>query len=51
VAWTLHLPEVTSVLMGASSVAQIEENVAAANNLSFTPEELAEIDKLTQPGA
>jgi L-glyceraldehyde 3-phosphate reductase len=46
-AWILRLPEVTSVLMGASSVAQIEENVAATRNLSFTPDELAEIDRLT----
>jgi L-glyceraldehyde 3-phosphate reductase len=46
-AWILRLPDVTSVLMGASSVAQIEENVAATRNLSFTPDELAEIDQLT----
>jgi L-glyceraldehyde 3-phosphate reductase len=46
-AWILRLPEVTSVLMGASSVDQIEENVAATRNLSFTPDELAEIDRLT----
>jgi L-glyceraldehyde 3-phosphate reductase len=48
-AWTLRQPEVTSVLMGASSVAQIEENVAALDGLAFGPEELAEIDQLTQP--
>ncbi len=48
-AWTLREPEVTSVLMGASSVAQLEENVAALNNLVFTPEELDEIDGLTEP--
>jgi len=46
-AWILRLPEMTSVLMGASSVAQIEENVAATQNLVFSPEELAEIDHLT----
>jgi L-glyceraldehyde 3-phosphate reductase len=47
-AWTLRHPEVTSVLMGASSVAQLEENAAAVKNLSFTDEELTEIDTLTQ---
>lgn len=47
--WTLREPDVTSVLMGASSVAQIEENVAALNNLAFTPDELDEIDRLTEP--
>jgi L-glyceraldehyde 3-phosphate reductase len=46
-AWTLRLPEVTSVLMGASNVGQIEENVAAVKSVTFTPNELAEIDKLT----
>ena len=35
---------VTSVLIGASSVAQLEDNVAALDNLDFTAEELAEID-------
>lgn len=45
-AWTLRLPEITSALIGASSVDQIKENVAALDNLAFTPEELAEIDAL-----
>jgi L-glyceraldehyde 3-phosphate reductase len=36
---------VTSVLIGASSVAQLEENLAAAGNTSFTDEELAAIDR------
>jgi L-glyceraldehyde 3-phosphate reductase len=48
-AWILRLPDVTSVLMGASSVTQIEENVAAVDNLSFTADELAEIDTLMEP--
>jgi L-glyceraldehyde 3-phosphate reductase len=43
-AWVLRRPEVTSVLIGASSVAQIEENVATLQNLHFSEEELAEID-------
>jgi L-glyceraldehyde 3-phosphate reductase len=44
-AWTLRDPRVTSTLIGASSVAQLERNLAALDNLAFTPEELAEIDK------
>lgn len=46
VAWILRLPAVTTVLIGASSVGQIEDNVAALGNLAFAPEELAEIDSL-----
>jgi L-glyceraldehyde 3-phosphate reductase len=44
-AWTLRDPRVTSTLVGASSVAQLEENVAALERLEFTSEELAEIDR------
>ncbi len=44
-AWTLRDPRVTSTLIGASSVAQLEENVAALDHLDFTAEELAEIDR------
>ena len=44
-AWALRDQRVTSVLVGASSVAQLEENVAAAGQGSFTEEELAEIDR------
>lgn len=36
----------TSLIIGASSVAQLEGNVAAVENLDFTAEELAEIDGL-----
>jgi L-glyceraldehyde 3-phosphate reductase len=43
-AWTLRDPRVTSALIGASSVAQLEENVAAIDSLDFTEEELEEID-------
>jgi L-glyceraldehyde 3-phosphate reductase len=46
-AWNLRLPAVTSVLIGASKVEQIEENVAALNNLTFSPEELQAIDDIT----
>ncbi len=45
-AWILRLPTVTSALIGASSVSQIEENVAALNNLDFSKEELTRIDEL-----
>ena len=46
-AWILRLPAVTSALIGASSVQQIEENVAALNNLTFSEEEIRRIDALT----
>jgi L-glyceraldehyde 3-phosphate reductase len=45
VAWTLRDPRVTSALLGASSVAQLEDNVAALDNLAFDDQELAEIDR------
>ena len=45
VAWTLRDPRVTSALLGASSVAQLEDNVAALGNLAFDDQELAEIDR------
>ena len=44
-AWTLRDPRVTSALIGASSVAQLEQNVAALERLEFSDEELAEIDR------
>jgi L-glyceraldehyde 3-phosphate reductase len=44
-AWTLRDPRVTSTVVGASSVAQLEANVAALDNLEFSAEELAEIDR------
>ena len=44
VAWVLRDARVTSALVGASSVTQLEANVAALDNLDFTPDELAEID-------
>jgi L-glyceraldehyde 3-phosphate reductase len=45
IAWTLRDPRVTSALLGASSVAQLEDNVAALDRLDFTADELAEIDR------
>jgi L-glyceraldehyde 3-phosphate reductase len=44
-AWTLRDPRVTSALIGASGVAQLEANVAALEHLDFTTEELDEIDR------
>jgi L-glyceraldehyde 3-phosphate reductase len=44
-AWTLRDPRVTSTLIGASSVGQLEDNVGALGNLSFDDGELAEIDR------
>ena len=44
-AWILRGGRVTSALIGASSVEQLESNLGALNNLEFTPDELAAIDK------
>lgn len=45
-AWILKDHRVTTVLIGASSVKQLEDNVAALNNLDFTSEELNRIEKI-----
>ena len=44
-SWALRDQRVTSVLIGASSVAQLEENLAATKNTTFSEEELAAIDR------
>ena len=44
-AWTLRDPRVTSTLVGASSVSQLEENVAALDRMRMDSDELAEIDR------
>jgi L-glyceraldehyde 3-phosphate reductase len=44
-AWTLRDSRMTSTLAGASSVAQLEENVRALAGLDFSVDELAEIDR------
>jgi L-glyceraldehyde 3-phosphate reductase len=44
-AWTLRDPRVTSTLIGASSIEQLEQNLGALDNLEFTEDELAEIDR------
>lgn len=45
-AWTLRDPRVTSIVMGASSVAQLDANVGALERLGFSDAELAAIDEL-----
>lgn len=45
IAWTLRDERVTSALIGASSVSQLHDSLGALDNLSFTDEELAEIDR------
>jgi L-glyceraldehyde 3-phosphate reductase len=44
-AWTLRDPRVTSTLVGVSSVAQLEQNVATLERMDFSEEELKEIDR------
>lgn len=46
IAWLLKDQRVTSVLIGASSVAQLKDNLASSNNLSFSKSELDEIEKI-----
>ena len=45
IAWALRNPVVTSVLLGASSVEQLDENLDSLNNLEFSAEELSHIDE------
>ncbi len=49
-AWALRDSRVTSVLIGASSVAQLEDSVGATKNLDFTSEELEKIDRYAVDG-
>lgn len=46
IAWTLRHPGMTSALVGASRVSQVEDNVAALNNLDFTVDELAQVETI-----
>jgi L-glyceraldehyde 3-phosphate reductase len=46
IAWVLRNPGVTSALIGASRIQQIEDVVAAGQNLAFSPEELSRIDEI-----
>ena len=50
IAWALRDPRVTSALIGASSVAQLEQNVAALDHLDFTADEIATIDRYAVDG-
>ncbi|RCK69127.1 aldo/keto reductase [Desertihabitans brevis] len=50
ISWVLRDPRVTSALIGASSVAQLEDSLAARSNLEFSEEELAEIDRHANEG-
>ena len=50
ISWALRDPRVTSVLIGASSVAQLEQNVAALDHLDFSADELAKIDRYAVDG-
>ena len=50
IAWVLRDPRVTSALLGASSVEQLEQNVAALERLDFDPGELDEIDRYAGDG-
>ncbi len=48
IAWLLSRPEATSVIVGARTVAQLEENLAALS-LRLTPEDLSELDRASAP--
>ena len=46
IAWVLRHPEVTTALIGASDIDQIEQNVKALDNLKFSEDELRQIDEI-----
>ena len=46
VAWCFHKPEVTSVIIGASSTMQLKDNIDALKNTTFTDSELWEIGEV-----
>lgn len=50
IAWVLRDPRITTALIGASKVSQIEDCVAALKNTTFTPDELARIDRYARDG-
>jgi L-glyceraldehyde 3-phosphate reductase len=50
IAWIVRDPRVASALIGASSVAQLDDNLLALDHLEFTPGELAEIDSFAVDG-
>lgn len=45
-AWNLRLPEVSSVIIGASSVAQLQDNLKARENCNFSADEICAIDEI-----
>ena len=48
-AWVLRNPAITSALIGASKVSQIEENVETLKHLAFSTAELAAVDRIVAP--
>jgi L-glyceraldehyde 3-phosphate reductase len=50
IAWVLRQPSVTTALIGASRWAQIEECIGALKQISFSADELAEIDRYALEG-
>src|SRR5699024_3649051 len=50
VAWVLRDPRVTTALVGASSVGQLDDTLGALDHLEFTEGELTEIDRYAQEG-
>ena len=46
IAWVLRDPRITTVLIGASSVEQLDQNLGCLDKREFEPEELAEIEKI-----
>jgi L-glyceraldehyde 3-phosphate reductase len=50
IAWVLRSPAVTSALIGARNVAQLDDSLDALKNLKFTADELKEIDRYAQEG-
>ena len=50
IAWVLRNEDITTALIGASKPSQIIDCVGAANNLTFTEDELANIDRIAQDG-
>jgi L-glyceraldehyde 3-phosphate reductase len=50
IAWALRDPRVTSAVIGVSSLKQLEDNLGALDNLEFSADELAEIDRHAREG-
>jgi L-glyceraldehyde 3-phosphate reductase len=51
IAWVLRDRRVTSALIGASSVRQLEQNLATLGNLELSPDELDQIDRYAVDGS